>query len=58
MTNSTTNIYTTETICAVATPAGIGAIGVIRISGLETFPIVNKIFRGKNLEKQASHPRW
>ena len=47
--------YTSETICAVATPAGIGAIGVIRVSGSETFPIVNKIFRGKNLEKQASH---
>lgn len=44
-----------ETICAVATPAGVGAIGVIRVSGSETLPIVNKIFRGKNLEKQASH---
>jgi tRNA modification GTPase len=55
MTNSTTNLYTTETICAVATPAGVGAIGVIRVSGSETFPIVNKIFRGKNLEKQPSH---
>jgi tRNA modification GTPase len=55
MTNSTTNLYTTDTICAVATPAGVGAIGVIRVSGSETFPIVNKIFRGKNLEKQASH---
>ncbi len=55
MANSTSNIYTTETICAVATPAGVGAIGVIRVSGSETFPIVNKIFRGKNLEKQASH---
>jgi tRNA modification GTPase len=55
MTNSTTNLYTNETICAVATPAGVGAIGVIRVSGSETFPIINKIFRGKNLEKQASH---
>ena len=55
MTNSTSNIYTTETICAVATPAGIGAIGVIRVSGSETFPIINKIFKGKNLEKQPSH---
>ena len=44
-----------ETIVALATPQGIGAIGVIRVSGLDTFPIVNKIFRGKNLEKQASH---
>ena len=48
-------IYKTETICAVATPAGVGAIGVIRVSGSETFPIVNKIFKGKNLEKQPSH---
>lgn len=55
MNNSTINLYTTETICAVATPAGVGAIGVIRVSGSETFPIVSKIFRGKNLEKQASH---
>lgn len=55
MSNSTSNIYTTETICAIATPAGVGAIGVIRVSGSETFPIVNKIFRGKNLEKRASH---
>ena len=48
-------IYKTETICAVATPAGVGAIGVIRVSGSETFPIINKIFRGKDLEKQPSH---
>lgn len=44
-----------ETIVALATPAGVGAIAVIRISGSETFPIVNKLFRGKNLEKQLSH---
>ena len=44
-----------ETIVALATPSGVGAIAVIRVSGSETFPIVNKLFRGKNLEKQASH---
>ena len=44
-----------ETIVALATPSGVGAIAVIRVSGSETFPIVNKIFRGKNLEKQVSH---
>ena len=44
-----------ETIVALATPSGVGAIAVIRVSGLETFPIVNKLFRGKNLEKQPSH---
>ena len=44
-----------ETIVALATPSGVGAIAVIRVSGSETFPIVNKLFRGKNLEKQPSH---
>jgi tRNA modification GTPase len=44
-----------ETITALATPSGVGAIAVIRVSGPETFAIVNKIFKGKNLEKQASH---
>jgi tRNA modification GTPase len=44
-----------ETIVALATPAGVGAIAVIRVSGSETFMIVNKLFKGKNLEKQPSH---
>ena len=44
-----------ETIVALATPAGVGAIAVIRVSGSETFPIVDKLFRGKNLEKKPSH---
>ena len=44
-----------ETIVALATPSGVGAIAVIRVSGSETFPIVNKLFRGKNLKKQPSH---
>ena len=44
-----------STIVALATPSGVGAIAVIRVSGLETFPIVNKLFKGKNLEKQLSH---
>lgn len=44
-----------ETIVALATPSGVGAIAVIRVSGSETFPIVNKLFKGKNLEKQPSH---
>jgi tRNA modification GTPase len=48
-----------ETICALSTPQGIGAIGVIRVSGERTFEIVNKIFKGgsrsKNLSKVDSH---
>ncbi len=44
-----------DTICALSTPQGIGAIGVIRVSGERTFEIVNKIFKGKNLANVASH---
>ncbi|WP_258105025.1 tRNA uridine-5-carboxymethylaminomethyl(34) synthesis GTPase MnmE [Marinoscillum sp. MHG1-6] len=44
-----------ETIVALATPAGIGAIGVIRVSGPETFTIVNRVFKGKDISKAASH---
>ena len=44
-----------DTICALATANGIGAIGIIRVSGERSFEIVNKIFEGKNLEKVDSH---
>lgn len=44
-----------DTICALATANGIGAIGIIRISGEQSFEIVNTIFEGKNLQKAESH---
>jgi tRNA modification GTPase len=44
-----------ETICALATPAGIGAIGVLRVSGENAIGLVNQVFKGGNLEKAASH---
>lgn len=44
-----------DTIVALATPQGIGAIGVIRLSGNYALNIVNQVFVGKNLLKQASH---
>lgn len=44
-----------DTIVALATPPGIGAIGVIRLSGKETFKIVNALFSSKNLLQEASH---
>jgi tRNA modification GTPase len=44
-----------DTICALATANGIGAIGIIRVSGERSFEIVNHIFVGKNLEKTESH---
>lgn len=44
-----------DTICAIATSSGIGAIAIIRISGEESIEIVNKIFKGKDLTKVSSH---
>lgn len=44
-----------DTICALATAGGIGAIGVIRVSGTKTLHIVNSIFKGKDLTKVDSH---
>lgn len=36
-----------DTIAAIATPAGVGAINVIRVSGYRTFYYIDKIFEGK-----------
>ncbi len=44
-----------DTIVAPATAPGIGAIGVIRLSGVQSITIVSKLFIGKRLEEQASH---
>lgn len=44
-----------DTIVAQATPQGVGAIAVIRVSGKDSFKIVNKVFRGKDLTKVATH---
>jgi tRNA modification GTPase len=44
-----------DTIAALASPQGIGALGVIRVSGTKTFEIVNKLFTSKDLSKQPSH---
>ena len=44
-----------DTIVALATPQGVGAIGVIRLSGPEAIRIVDAVFKGKQLHEQASH---
>ncbi|MBB2147317.1 tRNA uridine-5-carboxymethylaminomethyl(34) synthesis GTPase MnmE [Pedobacter gandavensis] len=43
-----------ETIVALSTPQGIGAIGVIRLSGKDAISITNSVF-SKDLLKQESH---
>lgn len=47
-----------DTIVALATPSGAGAIAVIRLSGVEAISMVEKRFKsvsGKTLSKQATH---
>jgi tRNA modification GTPase len=44
-----------DTIVALATPQGIGAIGVVRVSGTDAIDIVNRLFPAKDLAKKASH---
>lgn len=44
-----------DTICAISTSQGIGAIAIIRVSGEDSIEIVNKIFKGRDLSKVKSH---
>ena len=44
-----------DTIAAIATSLGVGAISIIRVSGPESIKIVNNIFKGKDLTKQQTH---
>jgi len=49
------NMNHQDTIVALSTPSGSGAIGVIRLSGPDAIRITNAVFAGKDLEKQATH---
>jgi len=44
-----------DTIVALATPPGIGAIGVIRVSGPGSIEVVNHIWGGKDLRARDTH---
>ena len=44
-----------STIVALATPQGVGAIGVIRLSGDKAIAITQSVWRGKDLTVQPSH---
>lgn len=44
-----------DTIAAISTTLGVGAIAIIRVSGVDSIKIVNKIFKGKDLSKVDSH---
>ena len=44
-----------ENICAISTALGVGAISIVRCSGPDVINIVNKIFKGTNIENVSSH---
>ena len=44
-----------DTIAAISTPLGEGAISIVRLSGTDALVIADKIFRGKTLKNVASH---
>jgi len=46
-----------DTIAAIATPSGVGGIGVVRVSGMEAFPLVQPLFRqpGGRTDLPLSH---
>ena len=47
--------YFEDTIASIATGNANSAISIVRVSGTDAIKIVNKIFKGKNLEKVASN---
>ncbi len=44
-----------DTIAAISTSLGVGAISIVRVSGEEAISIVNNVFTGKDLTKVESH---
>lgn len=44
-----------DTIAAISTALGVGAISIVRMSGKDSISIANKVFSGKDLEKVATH---
>ena len=44
-----------DTIAAISTALGVGAISIIRVSGPDSINIVNKIFKGKDLTLVPTH---
>ncbi len=49
------SLYTPDTIIAIASPAGTGAISVIRISGPKAIDACNALFHAKDLHQVKSH---
>jgi tRNA modification GTPase len=48
-------VYPRDTIAAIATPAGVGAVAVIRVSGPGSSEVATRVFRGRSPERWQSH---
>jgi tRNA modification GTPase len=48
-------IIMSDTICAISTALGVGAVSMIRVSGKEAIPIVSRLFNGDNLNNVNTH---
>ena len=44
-----------DTICAISTSLGVGAVSMIRVSGTESISIVNNLFDGDDLDSCDTH---
>lgn len=53
--NPTPMTFADDTICAISTPPGVGGIAVIRISGSDAIKTADRLWRGKQLAKAATH---
>jgi tRNA modification GTPase len=47
-----------DTIAAIITPSGTGGVGVVRLSGADTFMILQRIFTGKNSMQPSLWPTF
>jgi tRNA modification GTPase len=48
-------VYTRDTIAAVATPTGVGAVAIIRVSGPAAAEVAARVFRGHPPQRWRSH---
>ncbi|GGA70373.1 tRNA uridine-5-carboxymethylaminomethyl(34) synthesis GTPase MnmE [Ornithinibacillus halotolerans] len=48
-------MFETDTITAISTPIGEGAISIVRLSGPDAIEITSKIYKGKDLHEVDSH---
>ena len=46
-----------DTIAAVATPPGVGGVGIVRLSGDEALVIADRMFRARNGKRLTERSR-